>query len=169
MCQVVGVFPLTWGKISDSYSSFVFSKTQFSPKWGHIFFQNQFCFCSPSTAELQAFYHSPLCLHSGVLTNKLKIIVLFREESFSVQTILLTHFEVLIKPNPSRRSQTSRVSLVFAVSAIFDVSLNQLTPQSLSDLSFHHMLCSPALFCEAAAYVSFSVSFLSGQYNPRGR
>lgn len=63
------------------------------------------CQKSPSSAELQTFYNSLMRSHSGVLTNKLKIIVSFREESISVQIILLTHFEVLIKPNPSKRSQ----------------------------------------------------------------
>lgn len=38
-----------------------------------------------------------------LLTKKLKIIISFLKENISNQIILLTHFEVLIKPKPSER------------------------------------------------------------------
>lgn len=50
------------------------------------------------------------CVH-WVLTNKIKIIVSFTQECSSLQ-IILTHFEVFIKPNPSKRSQIRGVSLM---------------------------------------------------------
>lgn len=100
-------------------------------------------------------FDSSLCLHSGVLTNKLKIIVPFIKPNISVQIILLTHFEVLMRPNPSKRSQTRRVSLVFILNAISHVSLNQLTPQSLLDLCFPSHALLFTLYCKPAAYVFF--------------
>lgn len=88
-----------------------------------------------------------------VLTNKLKIIISFLKESISVQITLSTHFEVLIKPDPSKSHPRSQPH-VFPENVVSDVSLNQLTPDSRLDLSFHRVFHSLT-----AAYMCFSAHF----------